>query len=508
MPTRTLFPRFTVIGFVGARKLTDSAAPGAAARREKLLGERLGQILDKLQGETLPQHSLVALSSLAEGSDTLFAEAIAARNLPHKVFLPQTSDMFFNAKDFDPPKSLARSQALLGGANVIEIRVASVAQERRVRFSECGYEIANACDVLIAAFDPASEARPGGTRETLQFARFLGTRTFEIALTGDMAVTETPAGTLRTTPGRKNLAPLLEIELDEHPKADVYLPAVDALKRQASSVSRQFKNLFQYSAGLVVAAHVFATLIVGYSITYGVHKPWLTGVKIIILFAGFSLPICIMKFMPQRRWATARMTAEMCRSILALRGFQAPPGYFRALVLPELEPLIQSLDVLHLQASAANRMSPEAFAQEYARTRIDVQIRFYESKEAGAKWKLKVLEGLFFAFSGAALLMSLLYLSLELNWLAQHPKTELAARFLALVFPIMAAGTASLVPILDLDRRIERFQTMAVFLREERECLGSSGGSVILASIVNRVERALLQEVVEWYSKYIYVRAN
>jgi hypothetical protein len=441
---------------------------------------------------------------MAEGSDTLFAEAVAARSLPHRVFLPQTADAFFNGKDFPTQASMDRSKARVSAKNVIELRVASQAQDRHLRFSECGYEIANACDVLIAAYDPGLEGRKGGTKETLTFARFMGTRTIEIELTGDMAVVETAADAA----SRKEAGPPPTIELDESTGKKAYLPEVDALKKETSSISRRFKNYFQYSAGFVVSAHVLATLIAGIAITYDLHEPWLTGVKIIFLVAGISLPVYLTKRAPQRHWATARMTAEMCRSVLALRGFPKPLGYLRSLVLPELDPLIQSLETLHLQASANNPMSPEDFASEYVRARINVQIEFYESRAARATRKRKVLECLFYVFSGTALATSLVYLYMELKDKTRPPDLEPLMKLIPIALPILAAACASLVSSLDLDRRIERFQTMAVFLREQRECLKSGGGAVILANVVDRVERALLHEVVEWYSKHTYVRGS
>jgi hypothetical protein len=507
MPATTPFPRFVTVGFVGARRLAGAASPGAVAEREKLLRARLSGVLDTLHAEAPIHGSLVAISSLAEGGDTVFAEEIAARGLPHRVFLPQTADEFFNRGDFASPESLDRSKARLGGASVIEVRLASQSQDRRVRFSECGFEIADACDVLIAAYDPSQPEKPGGTKETLRFARSMGTRTFEIALDGDMQVSETAATRASTSESaRRMIAGLLSSLPAGRAGAGPYLPEVEALKDKTSSLARRNKNLFQYAAGIVVMAHVAATLIAGAALAFEWHLAWLTGIKILFLLVGIGLPAYLLMRAPQRLWSTSRLTAEICRSVLSLRGFPSPPNYLQSIALPELEWLVQSLEILHLKAAPSNRMEPGAFAAGYARVRIDVQVEFYEKRAASARRALWWLERLFFFFSVAALVFSFIYLSMEWRGTASGHGYDQGARVAAIALPMLAAACASLVSTLDLDRRIERFRAMAVFLRAERDCLRASDSAIIVANTVNRVERALLLEVVEWYSKHTYVR--
>jgi len=67
---------------------------------------------------------------------------------------------------------------------------------------------------------------------------------------------------------------------------------------------------------------------------------------------------------------------------------------------------------------------------------------------------------------------------------------------------------AAWISTLDLDRTIERFAMMSRFLRNEQECLRAAESKVIVVRTVNRVEQALLHEVVEWYAKHAFVRGH
>ncbi len=502
-----LFPRFVVVGFVGTRHIGDPAGREALAGCETRLRDRLGEILDQLRADSDPKGSLIAVSSLAVGSDTAFAEAVSDREICHRVFLPQTPDAFFNLADFGSEEALKRSENRLRGGNVIDIRVSSDSPDRRERFSECGYEIADACEVLVAVHAEGAPKQPGGTLETLEFARNLGKRIIEIHLEGDMTAAETSAdhtGEARLNPAQ--FKRLFTIELPDRPEADAYLPAVAALKRQTSSMSQRAKNFFQYSAAIVVTTHVAATLIAAAVLVYGIHQLWAIKVKLIFLAIGFGLPICLLLRKPQREWVTARLVAELCRSVLAMRGFRARLAYLTSFQLPDLDWLIQSLEILHLQAVPANRVGFRDFAKSYEESRVNVLIDFYETRAARAEMWHRVLESMFYGFSGAALVSAFAYFSIQEGWIGPLSGTEELAKIIPIGFPVMAAACAALISTLDLERRIERFRAMARFLEAQRECVRAATSETILARVVDRTEHALLQEIVEWFGKNTYVR--
>jgi hypothetical protein len=510
------FPEFLVVGFVGARRLQGPDEKGRISEREARLASQLNNVLDRLQAELATRENLVAYSALAAGSDTVFAEVIAARNIPHKVVLPTPADSFFIVADFGSVESMARSQALLAGPNVIARTVASQSPQRRTRFSECGFEVANGSDLLIAVHDPSAPERPGGTKETVKFAQSLGKRIIEINIIGDMPVSETAEISWNSETTNGALEEILSTSEAEFDDGATYLPAVAALKKKTSSLSRSAKVHFHYTATLVLSAHVAATLIATVSLAYlrpDLQIP-LILVKICLLLLGLGLPLYLFFFSPQRHWATARMCAELCRSVLAMRGFPGPLIYLNSLRLPELDRLTDSLQILHLSASRSHPLGVAEFAALYEQNRIDPEISFYMSKAAVARAMLRTLECLFYIFTILAVLNAFWHLGHLLNKYTIPDSIEAATRVAPVLLPMLAVASASLISTLDLDRRIERYQSMATFLSKERGCLRActgnltSGSGIFLDKTVNRIEQALLQETVEWYSKHTYVRGH
>lgn len=73
-----------VLHYTGHRVL---GASGADERAERRVAEAIGQVLDGLDVAG-------ACGSLASGADILFAEALLARNIPLRVFLPFAAERF------------------------------------------------------------------------------------------------------------------------------------------------------------------------------------------------------------------------------------------------------------------------------------------------------------------------------------------------------------------------------------------------------------------------------
>ena len=93
-PAPLRIPVVVQIGFVGSRRLVDSAAhPGLdegafAGALQRLLTARLGRLSSDLHLD--PQHHpICGLSAMAIGGDMLFARACEELHWPHRVFLPQ-----------------------------------------------------------------------------------------------------------------------------------------------------------------------------------------------------------------------------------------------------------------------------------------------------------------------------------------------------------------------------------------------------------------------------------
>lgn len=145
------------LGIVGHRRLDPAATAFVVASSLALL-----------DGERAISQDVIAVSALAEGADTLFAEAALARGVPLEVVRP-----FDNyAADFRTEASRSRYEALAAAAR----------RETRLPFTACStraYEtamrwIADTCDVLVAAWDGRPTRHRGGTADAVRHAERIG----------------------------------------------------------------------------------------------------------------------------------------------------------------------------------------------------------------------------------------------------------------------------------------------------------------------------------------------
>lgn len=145
------------IGVTGHRDLGDEATAAFVARQCKAI----------LQ-EALADHGeVVALSALAEGADTLFAEAALELGLPLEAVTPFKRYV----EDFEG-RARERYKRLLARARV----------EQRLPYTERSDEaylggglwVVNHCDLLVVVWDGQPAAGKGGTGDVVDYARHVG----------------------------------------------------------------------------------------------------------------------------------------------------------------------------------------------------------------------------------------------------------------------------------------------------------------------------------------------
>jgi hypothetical protein len=147
------------LGIVGHRELDSKASAFVSAESVALL-----------DAECSAGGSVVAISALAEGADTLFAEAAVELGVLLEIVRP--FDRY--ADDFVTKTSRRRYRALVEAAH----------RETRLPFSVpsvIAYEaamrwIARACDILVAAWDGSPPRGRGGTAEAVAYAESIGRR--------------------------------------------------------------------------------------------------------------------------------------------------------------------------------------------------------------------------------------------------------------------------------------------------------------------------------------------
>ena len=147
------------LGIVGHRALDSGATAFVAAESRAFL-----------TAECTGHRDVVALSALAEGADTLFAEAALELGVPLEIVRPFAG----YADDFATTTSHSRYYALVAGARRetrLPFTAASVdAYEAAMRW------VVRACDVLVAAWDGSSPRGRAGTAEAIAYAERIGRR--------------------------------------------------------------------------------------------------------------------------------------------------------------------------------------------------------------------------------------------------------------------------------------------------------------------------------------------
>jgi hypothetical protein len=148
----------TRIAIVGHRALGGEAVEGFVAQASKTL----------LQDAKGRWQRVDAVSALAEGADTLFAEAALELDVPLHVVTPFAE----YESDFVEPRARLR-HAVLRASAVTETRLPFYAR------SDGAYEAAmrwvvDTCDLLVAAWDGRPSVGRGGTGDAVGYALATG----------------------------------------------------------------------------------------------------------------------------------------------------------------------------------------------------------------------------------------------------------------------------------------------------------------------------------------------
>ncbi len=130
------------------------------------------EIVDGLPPRARRGLQVIAVSSLAQGADTLLAEQVLARpDGALEVVLPLPSAHY--AKDFTDPDDLSRFHKLLAAASRTEVATEGDPQGRaRDRaYQAAGYAMADRSDVVVAVWDGKAERGAGGTAQVVRYIR-------------------------------------------------------------------------------------------------------------------------------------------------------------------------------------------------------------------------------------------------------------------------------------------------------------------------------------------------
>ena len=96
---QTVFPIIVPLGFAGSRHLLPAKTDFTAAQRTSFFNAveaHLTEVIQHLPGQLgmSDQHVFCGISQIAIGADAIFTRVCANLNVPQRIFLPQTRDVY------------------------------------------------------------------------------------------------------------------------------------------------------------------------------------------------------------------------------------------------------------------------------------------------------------------------------------------------------------------------------------------------------------------------------
>jgi hypothetical protein len=525
-------PLVVQVGFAGSRLLYGSARVPAAqadafdAVLLPALVERLKELPARLG--LAPQHRLCGVAQVAIGADTLFAQALQTLALPLRVRLPQAPQAFLAAGEADDcdftPAEQERARALLHSPLVIEVRVASDADDRIEQFEDTNLAILRESDVVVCLLRAGAIARGGGTRDLMQRAARAGKAVLllEVSMAGGAPVLSPwsvpalpGADAPFTPPGMP--AELRGFELagaGAWPSAGEY---IESIRRFASAQTRQHSGGFRRAALAIIVLHIVATVLAAVA-GMGQATEWvalLLAIELVLLGIGLRTHDVLQRSLRVRSWAVTRLLAETLRSMKSVSATAAPLDYPLALALPtSFAPLLRTAAVLH--ALDLRRGAPTAAVSDWAAQRA----RYVDERLTGSRGQLRYFGQAarvsaqqarwahrgFWLFSVAAFVATGAKLASVVGVLPA-PLAPLAVTWgglLAITLPVAAVGFLSWAAASDLEARAATYAEMQSFLAQQVERLQAANSQRDFARAVRETELGILGENLGWFSRRLF----
>jgi len=478
-------PVFHLIGFTGHRRVADPAG--------------ISRVLHTVLAEfrLAPDVEWLALSSVAAGSDILFARAALAEGMGWEAILPLPPAEF--RRDFADAE-WREVEALLAKAE--QVRIIGERDHRDDAYLDGGMETVNHSDLLLAVWDGEPSRGRGGTAEIVAYARELGRPLIIIDAT-TLAVRR--ENTERLLIGNRHVAALNQLPGVPVPAGAGADPGHDRVlgfhlkvDYAATHGAPHFRRLITGTLGL----HVLATALAAATLAFHLHHPVMPWGKLLCLFGALGIALVVRHHRHRHDWVRSRLAAEITRSALATWGMPRAVRLFDDFDWAGLEPLRRSLDVLQRRAARPQPIAFDAFKQRYLHERLDGQLAYFARQEARAVPLLGKLRAGFTLSSVLAIGFTATYA--VHSTLAEPVASPWVANWIfgfgPIVLPVLAAACISLVSINDLHRRVARYKEMRIRLAAARKEAAFVQTWGALERVVAKAERALLQEVFEWHS--------
>ena len=506
---------YWVVGFAGARRLAQSDA----------IRDEIGKVLRDLK--EIADGELVAISSVAIGSDLLFVEETARLKIPWIAVLPFPTEYFFNEKDF--PDGSERDAARKALAEAVDCEIIAVPRHRdeatdalwrHAALADAGFKCVDESDVVIAVVEETKAGKPGGTSEIVAYAK---------ARERPILIIDPETLKIRRENWPTRLRDALTDELRQLPfvplsadKRQGYpTPTALALadcRNSFAEPARKRKFQIRWSNVAVVLLSAFAAFITALVfLLFEPAKPdsqwlghdlrgWTPGLEWVALAcvssALFLLLLALLQ-KPQARTADYRFAAEVGRSLLmvwnipgiATRVLRSSPTRFAHFVKSLL--LQYRLDPDRLRDQPLSESQVRDLASNYLNTRVRQQLDEYYSPTHEKSRRLSaILEWSTITLSIIAVISAgvLAFTDAKPGDLSRSvwALIKLAA---AIAIPV----AVSMLAIYEVKRREARYGEMTEVLKQYAQRIGHARSLSTLQDLVVDVEHLFLSETYEWW---------
>lgn len=255
----------------------------------------------------------------------------------------------------------------------------------------------------------------------------------------------------------------------------------DTLTRRVRAVTTAL--VFIAAAGLIVTTAVAFSKI-----------PAATGALVVAMAIAATLTLWWVHRQLHARWLRCRLAGEIVRSALATWGLPQLAALDDAFEFETVRALLRSLQLLHHRSTETRVPEFLAFRGSYCTQRIEDQLAYYrrQIEQARPRW-FALHVGFWIALAAATVaLLGALFGAFGSN-----------ALFLASVASIAGLGCAVSIKLHDLHRRVARYRDMVAGLESAARQLALCTSWPTLERVVQRTERALRQEVMDWHRRNV-----
>jgi hypothetical protein len=478
-------PSVLAIGFTGHRSLPDEAKS-----RESIRG-----FLREQKAKT--SAIVYGVSSVAAGSDLLFAECCLELQIPLRILLPMAKEKF--SKDFDST-AWQRAEAVMGRA--VSVDVTGDREIRNEAYYECGIETVQQSQIMIALWDGEPSRGMGGTQEIKEFAEKMDKPVIWIhSATGVMqALNESALRDIEKLQDTEleflNGLPDAGVTLSSDSRTALAEAWLEKTDKNASKLAPQVRRL----SSIPIAYTAAAAFLTAAGLKMPHPETWLaigSGLGV----TAVALPFLLRLDQRQRLWARTRTAAEVCRSVLALWAAPVQDEVMGAEIIPELAGTLRSLSLLRALDSSTNTVSLEEFKTRYRKERVQDQIDYFSRNAERSAQRGKRYRNFSLVCIGLAVVIALCVFAIGMAW--KQASMVIVRNWLSVAISALfqlATIAGALLIVHDCDRRQRRYREFQNWLEQwDAELVNLRTWPTVLKVVV-RIERALLVELLEWKS--------